>query len=98
LDLITDRAYAVTHLDAFCLPPSTLRQAQGWQAQDVRRQGTCHFLYFVFALYERKNEVQKEEKVLPLIAIAASAGTCVRFSEGRDCVVILVVCAFYLPL
>ena len=51
--------------------PSTLRRAQGWpaqgvpqgrQAQDVRQQGAYHFLYFVFALYERKNEGQKEEK------------------------------------
>ena len=29
----------------------------------LRQQGTCYFLHFVFALYERKNEVQKGEGI-----------------------------------
>jgi hypothetical protein len=28
----------------------------------LRQHGTCHYLYFVFALYERKNEIQKKIK------------------------------------
>src|SRR6266536_3962956 len=28
--------------------PSTLRQAQGWQAQDVRQHGTCHCICVSF--------------------------------------------------
>jgi hypothetical protein len=59
-NIAINRIYAVPHTNTFepALGP------EGTPAQDERQHGTSRFiLCFIFALCERKNETQKEDKV-----------------------------------